>query len=402
MSFSYKSLIFISLFLLFSCGSSGGKDSNSNPVSTIPPTNTTPISTSPSNPAPAPAPAPPTPTPGPLPAERDQANVVFSGHSLTDAAVPFIRQIASSQNDDLNDVYQTIPGSPIRVRTRGGSPTDINSWDGYSDGVTNGANLITEVRMPSALPQGELYDTLVITERHDLPSTIQWEGTISLLHHFHKLLANTNPQAKTYLYHSWLDINKSDPNPWLSYESQMRVAWECTASKVNLTLESENLPQNVETIAAGWALTEFVRAALNGNIPGLTGSQSEILDQIFSDNVHLTDIGGFFVGAYSYNQIFGKQISSAAIPSGISNDTGSAIIQLAWNVYSTYRSSSNQGEHEMSSCRQHMVDNVCGPFWGDFRNDPGGIPSCTNFFGQNGNGNPFTWPDPNLEIWPDP
>ncbi len=110
---------------------------------------------------------------GELPMPLDRLRVIFSGHSLTNVAVPTIRAIAQNQGDDLRDIYQSIPGSPIRVRTRGGNPAGENSWGGYAEG-TNGVNLIDEIRSPTLLPAGEVYDTLVITDRHDLLGVVQY------------------------------------------------------------------------------------------------------------------------------------------------------------------------------------------------------------------------------------
>lgn len=338
---------------------------------------------------------------GDLPPPLSALRVVFSGHSLTDVAVPTIRDIAAAQGDDLRDIYQSIPGSPIRSRTRGGSPVDENSWDGYSEG-TNGVNLIDELRTPGLLPAGEVYDTLVITDRHDLLGVVQWESTASLLRHFHDRLLEGNPEAQSYFYHAWLDVDKTDPQIWIDYERDALVAWECVSTKVNLTLEADGLPTNLRTIPAGWALTNMVEAALAGSIPGLSGTQQEILDAIFSDNVHLTSLGSLYVGAFTYASMFHKFPEGASIPEGASAETVDALLTMAWSNVEAYAARPDGGTHTMETCREHVSSNVCPVFWGAMFDQPGNVAGCQGFFGGENPGNPFRWPDPDLEVWPAP
>ena len=341
-------------------------------------------------------------TDGDLPLPLDRLRVIFSGHSLMDVSVPTIREIAQNQGDDLRDIYQSIPGSPIRVRTRGGDPVDDNSWGGYAEG-TNGVNLIDEIRNPTLLPAGEVYDTLVITDRHDLLGVVQYESTASLLRHFHDRMLEGNLDAQTYFYHSWLDVDKTDPQLWMDYERDTLMAWECVSTKVNLTLEADGLPMIVRTIPAGWALTNLVEAALAGSIPGLSGSQQEILDAIFSDDVHLTPLGSHYVGAFTYASIFHKFPEGADIPDGVAASTSQALLAMAWEQVEAYAARADGGVHAMEACRDHVSENVCPTFWGAMQGQPGNVAGCQGFFGDgDAAGNPFRWPDPDLMVWPAP
>jgi hypothetical protein len=335
--------------------------------------------------------------------QRNQARVIFSGHSLTSAAVPTVRAIASEKGNDLIDIYQDIPGSPIRMRTRGSNPTNDNVWDGYRNGTPNGLNLVSEFRSPTQLPSGERYDTLVITERHDILGTVQWESTTSLLRHFHDRLLESSAGGRTYFYNSWLSIDKSNPAPWIAYELDSLMTWECVSSKVNDTLEVDGLSPNVRTLGVGWALARMVQSALNMEIPGLTGnSQQDILNQIFSDNVHLAAIGQLYVGAFSYSEIFGQPPSGFAIPGDVSQETGEALLAMAWSLTQEYRARGNSHSHDMAACRDHISNNICEPFWTYFFGRDDQVSSCRSFFGNEGADNPFTNDMSNWKTWPTP
>jgi len=334
---------------------------------------------------------------------RNQARVIFSGHSLTTDAVPTIRAIASEKGNDLIDVYQVIPGSPMRNRTRGMSPTNDNSWDGYREGTPNGLNLVSEFRSPTQLPSGERYDTLVVTERHDILGTIKWESTTSLLRHFHDRLRESSASGRTYFYNSWLSIDKSNPAPWIAYELDSLMTWECVSSKVNDTLEVEGLSPNVRTLGVGWALARMVQSALNLEIPGLTGnSQQDILNQIFSDNVHLAAIGQLYVGAFSYSEIFGQPPSGFTIPDDVSQETGEALLEMAWRLTQEYKARGNSHSHDMGACRDHISNNICEPYWTYFFGRDDRVSSCRSFFGNERAGNPFTDDMSNWKVWPIP
>ncbi len=303
----------------------------------------------------------------------------------------------------MNYLYQTIPGSPIRVRTSGEEQPDISpDWEGYSSGTPSNINLVDEFRSPTLLPNGETYDSLVITERHDILGTIEWENTTSLLRHFHDRLSEGSANGRTYFYNSWLGIDYSDPQTWIEYEKASLMTWECVASKVNLTLADEGLPANITTIATGWAFAHLVEAVLNGEVPGVSGTPSQMLDTIFSDDVHPTELGDLFVGAFTFGEIFGQTPEGSSIPEGINLATGEYLLELAWSLVQQYHNRDDGGSHSMAACRTHIVDYICEDFHTYFSDNAQHVPGCLNYYGSNTNSNPFRWPDPNLDHWPIP
>ncbi|MGA9522647.1 MAG: hypothetical protein WBV82_14365, partial [Myxococcaceae bacterium] len=118
-----------------------------------------------------------TPDAGPPPTGGlTRARIFFSGHSLLDNPMPdYVELIATGLGKDINWNQQNVIGSPIRARTWGGG-----NWAGYLQGKNrNGHNMdvVQELRQPNTLGLHERYDTLLITDRHDILGVIEWEDT---------------------------------------------------------------------------------------------------------------------------------------------------------------------------------------------------------------------------------
>lgn len=335
---------------------------------------------------------------------RSYARVFVSGHSLTDnPLVDHMQLIADSLARDFDYNQQIGIGSPIRVRTLGDS-WDNTDWPGYRDGKNKNGDdmdIIAELLSPQTLGPGEQYDTLVITERHDVLGTIQWEDTSGLLRHYHDRLIAGNPDGETLLYHSWLDVDKDAPQPWIDHEKAALAAWECVASKVNHTLEADGRSDRVRTLPVGAALVELVERALADEVAGITGGTHEKLDRLFNDNVHLTPTGVYFAALVTHAAVYRDSPVGAAAPPQVDPATAADLQQIAWDFVRGYYEADGVGVRTMAACREVVADEVCGTFW-TLLDQPGNIGGCQSFFGSDAGDNPFRWPDPNLVLWPDP
>ncbi len=305
---------------------------------------------------------------------------------------------------DFNFNQQIGIGSPIRVRTLGNSWNNLD-WPGYKTGKNrNGNNMdvIAELQNPMTLGAGERYDTLIITERHDILGTIQWEDTAGLLRHYHDRLIAGNADGHTLFYHSWLDVNKSAPEAWITHEKQALVAWECIANKINLTLEDAGRSDRITVLPVGAALVDLVERALADEVAGIQGSTQQKLDAIFNDNVHLTPLGVYYAALVTYAAVFRSSPVGAAVPDGVPMAPAADLQAIAWDYVRAYYLNPEASQHTMEACRDVVANQVCGSFW-TLLGNPNNIQGCQNHFSQpNNDGNPFKWPDPNLMVWPDP
>lgn len=347
----------------------------------------------PSTQAPAPTPAPiPAPAPGAaLTDARASARIFFSGHSLIDNPLPdYVASIAQSLNTPLSWNQQNIPGSPIRFRTRG-SDMNASSFPGYSTGKNrtgSGMNVISELRQPQTIA-GQRYDTLVLTERHDIVPTLMWENTVAYTRHFHDRLIEGNPQAKTYLYHSWLGVpNKSSPANWVSYERAAAPAWQCVATRVNQSLQQAGRGDRVVYMPAGLALASLVEQATQGSgVPGVTGgSVRETVDRIFSDDVHLTPLGIYYMALVNYASVYRRSPAGAWAPSSLSATQAQSLQAVAWQAVSGHFN--NFTAPDLAQCRELMRTSVCAAYQ-NMINRPDGIASCAAFFTASNPQNPF-------------
>ena len=340
-----------------------------------------------------------------LPSQNIPKNIFISGHSLMDN--PYANYLESISTDkgvvDYHWNQQNGIGSPIRIRTSGNN-LPPNNWQGYHQGKnrdTIDMDVIAELRSPMTIGVGNLYDILLITERHDLMDTIFYEYTNSLLRHYHDRMLEGNSNAKTLFYQSWLYIDPNNPQAWIDHETLMVNAWECVAEKVNLTLEADALNKTVSVIPAGLALSNLLTRILNNQVAGFIGTDLEKIDQLFDDNVHLNAEGVFYMAAVSYASVYGLSPVGAAIPAEINTATGEDLLQIAWENVNDYRQ--NYQVKTMAQCRDVMANQVCGSYY-DFQGRPEQINSCIQ--GMNNTStflyNPFNWPDPDLVVWPSP
>lgn len=333
---------------------------------------------------------------------RNSARFFLTGHSLTDDPLAsFIVHNANRRGDSVAYNQQIVIGATIQYRTRGSGST---GWSGYSlgknrDGAT-GLNVISELRNPQTIGANQRYDTLVIAENHNSIEMFRWEDTIGYLRHYHDRVIEGNPSARTLFYNAWLDINKSAPANWIDYEKKAIGAWECAASKVNLSLQSIGRTDRILNLPVGGALVTLVERILADQVPGITGSTSQKLNMIFSDNVHLTSLGVYFMSVVTYTAIYGKTAEGATPPPGINTATATEMQRIAWNYINGYYSRPSPGTRTMDECRTYVAQQVCPAFW-TLKNETFRISNCQDYF-NNTSSSPFRWPDSSFVPYPAP
>jgi hypothetical protein len=322
------------------------------------------------------------------PAGLASVSVFYSGHSLLDDPVgDDTASVATSLGKSIQWNQQIVLGSPVRVRTRGSSYTDP-SFPGYREGKNRGVaqnlDVVAELRSPSTI--SGRYDTLVLAERHDLASTLQYEDTVRYTRHFHERLIEGNPQATTYVYHAWLGIRDLDnPAAWISYEKAAAPAWRCVAARINRSLEAESRADRLRYLPAGLALAVLVERAIQGNVEGLGGSPREVVQQLMVDDVHETALGAYFVGLVNVASLYGTSPAGGWAPAGVSDGLKRSMQNLAWEVASGDLGADGS---DMASCSAHMRDSYCAAY-NNYVGRGQDIASCRAFFTSASTDNPF-------------
>jgi hypothetical protein len=313
------------------------------------------------------------------------ARVLISGHSLTDDPLGgYMASVAQSLGTPMSWNQQIVLGSPIRARTRG---VDLNDagFSGYRTGKNrdgaSGLNIAGELA-------GQRYDALVLAERHDLVNVLMWEDTVRYSRHFHERLVAGNSRANTYLYHAWLDLkSKDDPSAWIAHERAAAPAWQCVAARVNQSLAGVGRSDRMAYLPAGLALAQLVEQATRGGVAGISGdSTRQTLDRLFSDNVHLTPTGAYYMALVTYASVYRRSPEGAWAPSGVTAEQARSLQQVAWqSVASHYNSVSTPS---MSQCQAVMREQYCSAF-GAYRGDSGMVSGCINRFSAQTQDNPF-------------
>lgn len=326
---------------------------------------------------------------------RTRARMLLSGHSLTDNPLADnVQAIAEGRGRDFNWEQQIIIGSPLRVRTRGDDPNS-SRFAGYTLGKNrsgSGKDLLRELASPTTIGANERYDTLVVTERHDILDVITWESTIPFLRHYHDRLRTHEPSARAIFYQTWSDVNKASPQAWIDYQAKELVAWECAASKVNQSLQADGLPRAVTVVPTGVVLARFVQRALEGSVPGISGSTEQRLNMIFADNVHMTPLGAYVMSAAVYAAIFAETPASATPPSGVDAAAAKAGAEIAWEVVSDY----NRAGHEPWLRPLDQCGTMVGALCPEYYSIRDRSPQCGDYWA--GRDSPYKWPDTSLPL----
>jgi len=307
-------------------------------------------------------------------AHAETLRAFYSGHSLSDGIPERVLEIAASLGRGLEFEFQSIPGSPIRLRTRG-NDLSATGFPGLKTGRNRrGSGLDVEAELK------QRYDVLVVTERHDLPYTAVTEHTAEYLRVLHDLVVRGNPSAQTLLYHGWLPIEFDKPQEFVAYERAALVLWECVASAVNGRLSSERRSDRVKVLPGATALADLVERLARGGVPGAAGSTAaERVRLLFSDEVHLAPPGRYFMGAVHFAALFGRTPEGAAVPAEIPVELGRYMQRLAWEHVEGYSMRAvAAAERDKDLCRDYATQVMCPRMFERFDRKKGGIDGLRN------------------------
>lgn len=219
----------------------------------------------------------------------------ISGHSLTDRPFPdYLEGLALAEGNRLEWSMQSIAGSSLQMRAQ--------------DFHQAGANKGPPISAPDDLDGAAAYDTLILTEVHSLLESLLWNDTVGSARDYVAHFTRSNPAARVYLYTAWLDVdNMDDPRRWTAYERAAAKAWQCTASRIDRASAASGDVQQVRIIPAAEALAALVEQIVSedGAAFGATGSR-DAMRLFFTDDVHLTELGIYYVALVSYAVLHGR------------------------------------------------------------------------------------------------
>lgn len=191
--------------------------------------------------------------------------------------------------------------------------------------------------------QANPYDVASITEA--VPVLSQYTSNDSVLHagQFYDLLtgdAPANPDCQVYLYQHWAFTDEPDFAAWRAQIDTDRAVWIDIASEVNAA--RPGAPNPMQILPGGEAIAALYDTLTDS--PGTIPFYTAITD-FFEDNVHLNNIGNYFIACVHFATFYrvspvgasGALINRFETPfTPVNTDALPALQQLAWDVVQTW------------------------------------------------------------------
>jgi len=220
----------------------------------------------------------------------------YIGHSLSDQIPDMVQSLSNDTSAvDFSWAYQSIPGAPLRWQWDRKDANDYNE---------NAPHYYSFHNATEGLPSGD-FDILILTESVPRYLTIIDE-TYQYADSFYRYATSFNPNIKVYLYEDWHCLNSGTPtgcsydvdaNPWRQRLDDDLQMWESVVD----TLNARFAPADpVCLIPAGQGLVALYDSIQAGVVPGL-----DTITDIFSDDIHLTDIGKYYIACIHFSMIHG-------------------------------------------------------------------------------------------------
>lgn len=291
-------------------------------------------------------------------ASAQEVKAFYIGHSLSDQIPDMVQSLANDHFEaDFDWVYQSIPGAPLRWQ-----------WDRKTanDYIPNPPYYYGFYDEVGGLPNGT-FDVLVLTESVPRYGNLIDE-TYEYADSFFNYAQRHNPSIKVYLYEDWHCILSGTPtqcdydedsNPWRQRLEDDLPMWESVVDTLN---QRYSPADPVCLIPAAQGLAQVYDSIYAGALPGL-----ERIEDIFHDNIHLNDLGKYFVACVHFATIFETS------PVGLTNqlqvwwggdfeapspELALKFQEIAWDIAVSYEkscvgitASEDQGDHSEESLR---------------------------------------------------
>lgn len=210
-----------------------------------------------------------------LPPEGDE-NVFFVGHSLVGWDAPEILE-AFAADADVGYAYEASIGI--------GAPLTVQ-WD--MPGNSEGAN-------PRDALSSRPFTSLLLTEAVPIEPNVTWNNTSEIALRFANLAYAQNPNVQVYIYETWEHMDNG-VDAWEQATVNVRRFYDQTYNEFNAGFAG----RDARLIPGGQALLRLVQAIRAGQVPGISNYRD-----LFTDTIHLTGAGWYFIGCVFYAAIYG-------------------------------------------------------------------------------------------------
>jgi hypothetical protein len=268
--------------------------------------------------------------------EIQSQKAFYIGHSLSDQIPDMVKSLADDHPDvSFQWAYQSIPGAPLRWQWE---RKEANDYD------ANPPQFFPFYHPSGGLPSGT-FDMLVLTEGVPRYGDLI-EETYQYADSFFRYANAFNPGIRVYLYEDWHCILSGTPtgcdfdvdsNPWRQRIEDDLPMWESVVDTLNARY---NPVEPVCLIPAAQGLAQVYDSIYAGNMPGLNA-----IDDLFSDRIHLNDIGKYFVACVHFSTLF--EVSPVGLTHQLQHWWGGEFEapapelalkfqEIAWSIANTY------------------------------------------------------------------
>lgn len=178
------------------------------------------------------------------------------------------------------------------------------------------------------------YAAVILTEMVELKDAIRYHDPARALADWARLARGARPDVRVYLYETW--HRWDDPAGWATRVAQDRAAlWEDGLLRPAMAQAGVG---TIHVIPGGQVMAAVVAAAEAGQVPGVAGRGA-----LFSDQIHLTDLGAFVVALVHLAVLTGRNPlghpanlkRADGTPAELAGPDGMAALQaLVWRVVS--------------------------------------------------------------------
>ena len=261
-------------------------------------------------------------------ADAQTTKIYYVGHSLVNMDMPFmVQQTAKAANKPADYRHHINIGAPLILNWS--EPFKFNGNDITDPATGTTINYGTDFLVE--LGRGG-YTALVLTEAQDFQSNFTWNNPILYGRKFDSVARRASPNAKTYCYETWTHVLNNDFVGWRQRINQDRPTWESMARGIR----NDGL-----IVPAGQAMAALYDALQRGSVGRLT-----LINQVFSDDIHVNNIGNYYVALVMYATLFKMSPEGLPdIPAGayqqtvrVETDAATrlALQRLAWQTVQGY------------------------------------------------------------------
>lgn len=202
---------------------------------------------------------------------------------------------------------------------------DAGKTSTYAYQIGNGANLWWQwdtllgneqgIHWQDALPTGN-YGAMVITEAVPLLGHLQWSKTYDYADSFLIAARTYRPDVRFFVYETWHCTETGTPtgcawdnDDYLLWRPRLAADFPLWTGIMD-SLKRRHPAASVWMIPAGQAFGMLTDSIVAGRVPGISSFRN-----LFSDDIHLTDAGNYFVACVMYACLFRES------PEGRTNQT---------------------------------------------------------------------------------